>query len=162
ALQSQVAKAAAERIGGADPQAYLPFDNEWLGPTTPGRLPMLRRGEPLIDLEELGFSLDSKRRTLLEAAARASFHPSAHPSSSLASWQRQLAATSGARADPFDAAAIESFARVDEAHRRAAIDLASFLARGDERGRGAARDALAEIEKLLPSVGSFADSWRKT
>jgi len=55
--QSAVASDLADAIAGRDPQAFDPFLNEWIGERPQGPLAPLRRGPPLLDLEELLFSI---------------------------------------------------------------------------------------------------------
>jgi len=135
--------------------AVLPFENEWLGPPPLSELPLLRRGAPLLDLEEWWFSdlsglwfespLVSHRRVDLAPEGSPDPSDAPRPTGHLSFHQCQV------------------IADLTNVRTRALKPFIRFMVQGDLAARDECRAILAEVSSFLPELsGKLADAWRAT
>jgi hypothetical protein len=160
ARQSALASFAASVVAGEDPQAFLPLENEWIGSAPPRPRPLLRRGAPLLDLEEICFSYDGGGRPFLIAALRG--ESEGEPWRAAERMQERAGDPEGSAGDPLSLEELHAFERVLAGHLRTAAAFGRFLARGRAQDLEAARAFLDEIEALLPRLRLLGPAWRAT
>ena len=156
-----VAERMAKDASGPSLELYLPIENEWLAPPLPSPRPLLRRGDPQLDLEELLFTPSS----LLDRALRGPFVSDAPRIARLPAVLREhskgdLPSDDGEPLPFFRQARL--FCDLFDDHEQAAAEFARYLATAAESKREEAAAALARLEGRLAKVEPNADGWRKT